>query len=89
MLLHCTDGTLFENEEGILLSSETVRMLRSLMLGDLPDAKPDSGGDDAFLLDAPDYSLSLTYMDGIQQEKAITNQLSLSLYQHFLPYFTA
>ena len=83
------DGALFENEEGILLSSETVRMLRSLMLGDLPDAKPDSGGDDAFLLDAPDYSLSLTYMDGIQQEKAITNQLSLSLYQHFLPYFTA
>ncbi len=71
------DGNLLENEEGILLSAETVRALRSLMLGDLPDAKPDSGEDDAFLFDAPDYSLILTYKDGILQEKAITSELSL------------
>lgn len=83
------DGNLLENEEGILLSAETVRALRGLMLGDLLDAKPDSGEDDAFLLDAPDYSLILTYKDGIRQEKAITSELSLSLYRQFLPYFTS
>jgi hypothetical protein len=87
----CRDenGNLLENEEGILVSTETVRALRSLMLGDLPDAKPDSAGDDVLLLDAPDYSLLLTYMDGSRQEKAITDELSLLIYRHFLPYFTA
>jgi hypothetical protein len=51
---------------------------------DLSDVKPDSGWDDSILLDAPDYFLILTYMDGIQQEKGDTDRLSLSLYRHFL-----
>jgi hypothetical protein len=40
---------------------------------DLSDVKPDSVGDDSCLTDAVDYSLILTYVDGIQQEKTITD----------------
>ena len=83
------DGNLLTNDKGIRLSSETVLHLRNLKLGKLRDVQPEPTADELILLDAPQYSLVLTYLDGTQLEKAITDDSTLELYLLFLPYMTA
>ena len=52
-----------------------------------PDAVSVEEDSDLLILDAPQISLVLTYLDGTQQEKVIGNALSLQIYKHFLPRF--
>ena len=77
------DGNRYETEEGIEIPLEVIDIFD---LGSLSDDRGSSFGD-AFVMDAPIISLTLTYGDGTQKEKAIGESLSLEIYQALLPYF--
>ena len=72
-------------QEGVELSGDDIRYLRSLYLGDLPDYVP--GEEEELILDDSSISLTLTYLDGQQGKKRCSPALSLELYEKFLPYF--
>ena len=60
-------------QEGMSLSADDIQYLRTLNLGNLPDAapaSPDEAGD-LILLDAPTVALSVTYRDGEFQNKVM------------------
>ena len=69
------------------LSKADGQYLRDLWLGEQPDVQPDED-DCLILLDAPDVSLVLIWRDGTQQEKYLPEEISIEIYEHFLPYFT-
>ena len=73
----------------MLLSAKEIQYLRTLNLGDLPDANPASPDelDDILILDAPTITLYVIYLDGTVQEKAMQEDFSIELYKRFLPYF--
>ena len=77
------DGNRYETEEGIEIPLEVIDIFD---LGSLSDDRGSSFGD-SFVMDAPIISLTLTYGDGTQKEKAIGESLSLEIYQALLPYF--
>ncbi len=86
------DGELYTIEEGVELSTKDVLYLRGLHLGDLEDVTPDNeAGDEELILpdalDAPDVTLHLTWRDGKIQEKGLSQDISIEMYNHFLPYF--
>lgn len=80
------EGNEYTMESGVPLSAEDAQYLRELWLAELPDVQPD-GDDDLILLDAPEITLVLTWNDGTQTKKAISDDTSIELYQRFLPYF--
>ncbi len=77
------DGNRYETEDGIEVPLEVIDIFD---LGSLSDDRGSSFGS-SFVLDAPTISLTLTYGDGTQKEKAIGESLSLEIYQALLPYF--
>ena len=82
-------GDEYDVEEGMLLPAKEIQYLRTLNLGDLPDAVPASQDDldDLIILDAPTIKLHVIYPDGTVQEKAMQEDFSIELYKRFLPYF--
>ncbi len=72
-------------QEGVELSGDDIRYLRSLYLGDLPDYVP--AEEEELVSDNLSISLTLTYLDGQQGKKRCSPALSLELYEKFLPYF--
>ena len=82
-------GDEYDVEEGMLLPTREIQYLRTLNLGDLPDANPASPDelDDILILDAPTITLHVIYLDGTVQEKAMQEDFSIELYKRFLPYF--
>lgn len=82
-------GDEYDVEEGMLLSAKEIQYLRTLNLGNLPDAVPASPDEleDIILLDAPTIALHIIYPDGTVQEKAMQKDFSIELYEWFLPYF--
>ena len=83
------DGEMYilEPEDGMELSTDDLQYLRGLWLGDLPDVTADEAEEDLILLDAPSITFVLTWLDGTQQEKALPGDISIEIYEHFLPYF--
>ena len=77
------DGNRYETEVGVEIPLEVIDIFD---LGSLSDDRGSSFGS-SFVLDAPTISLTLTYGDGTQKEKAIGESLSLEIYQALLPYF--
>ena len=82
----CRDegGNEYVQESGVPLSEGDGQYLRALWLGELPDAALDE--DDLILLDAPTVRLFLTMIDGTQQEKYLSDDISIEIYHLFLPY---
>ena len=75
------------SEDGVELSADDLQFLRSLWLGELPDATSFEAKEDLLLTDAPEVSFVLTWLDNTQQEKVLPNDVSIEIYEHFLPYF--
>lgn len=73
-------------DDGVEISAADLRFLRDLRLDELSEEV--SSDDDLLVLDAPNVSLVLTYMDGTQQKKAISSDTAIEIYNRFLPYFT-
>ena len=82
----CRDegGNEYVQESGVPLSEGDAQYLRALWLGELPDAVAED--DDLILLDAPTVRLFLTMIDGTQQEKCLSDDISIEIYHRFLPY---
>lgn len=78
------DGNEYVQESGVTLSEGDGQYLRALWLGELPDAVAED--DDLILLDAPTIRLFLTMIDGTQQEKCLSDDISIEIYHRFLPY---
>ena len=76
-----------ESENGIQLSAEDMQYLRSLWLGELPDVAAEEKEEEVILLDAPDITFVLTWLDHTRQEKILPSDVSIEIYEHFLPYF--
>lgn len=81
------EGNEYAIEEGVQLSAKDHQYLLELWLGDLRDVVPDEDDGDLFILDAPEVRLVLTWRDGTEQEKALPQDISIQMYEHFLPYF--
>lgn len=83
------DGEMYvlEAKDNTILSAEDMRYLRGLWLGELPDVVPDENAEEPFLLDAPNITFILTLLNGSQQEKGLPSEISIAIYEHFLPYF--
>lgn len=81
------NGEMYAIEDGVELSTEDLQYLRNLHLEELPDVIENETIDELIILDAPETSLMLTYMDGNEQEKALSGEESITLYKRFLPYF--
>lgn len=83
------EGNEYSIEDGVELSGADIQYLRSLNLGNLPDVLPSSENeeDDLILLDGSTVTLLVTYLDGTVQEKGMGSDVSIQLYQRFLPYF--
>ena len=79
------DGNEYVQESGVPLSEGDGQYLRALWLGELPDAAAQED-DDLILLDAPIVRLFLTGLDGTQQEKCLSDDISIEIYHRFLPY---
>lgn len=79
------DGNEYVQESGVPLSEGDGQYLRALWLGELPDAAAQEE-DDLILLDAPTVRLFLTGLDGTQQEKCLSDDISIEIYHRFLPY---
>ena len=79
------DGNEYVQESGVPLSEGDGQYLRALWLGELPDAAAQEE-DDLILLDAPIVRLFLTGLDGTQQEKCLSDDISIEIYHRFLPY---
>ena len=78
------DGNEYVQESGVLLTEGDGQYLRALWMGELPDAVAED--DDLILLDAPIVRLFLTMKDGTQQEKCLSDDISIEIYHRFLPY---
>ena len=78
------DGQYYEAAD-MKLTDETVWVLRRMNLEQLPDQKP--AEPEGFQTDAAELSLTLTLPNGETVEKAVSNELSLELYDILLPYF--
>ena len=74
-------------DDGVEISAADLRFLRDLRLDALSEEV--SSDDDLLVMDAPNVSLVLTYMDGTQQKKAISSDTAIAIYNRFLPYFTS
>ena len=85
----CRDenGEIYNIENGVELSTKDLQYLRDLHLHDLSDVIEDDAVDDLMILDAPMISLLLTFRDGTTQEKHLSEDTSLDIYQRLLPYF--
>lgn len=85
----CRDenGEIYNIEKGVELSTKDLQYLRDLHLHDLSDVIEDDAVDDLMILDAPMISLVLTFRDGTTQEKHLSEDTSLDIYQRLLPYF--
>ena len=83
------DGEMYvlKHEDGILLSVEDLQYLRGLWLGELPDVVSGEDDGEPFALDAPSITFVLTWLDGTQQEKGLSSDVSIEIYEHFLAYF--
>ena len=79
------DGNEYVQESGVPLSEGDGQYLRGLWLGELPDAAAQED-DDLILLDAPTVRLFLTGLDRTQQEKCLSDDISIEIYHRFLPY---
>ena len=80
------DGNEYVQESGVPLSEGDGQYLRALWLAELPDAAAQEEDDDLILLDAPTVRLFLTGLDGTQQEKCLSDDISIEIYHRFLPY---
>lgn len=81
------DGEMYAIENGVELSTKDLQYLRDLHLHDLSDVIEDDAVDDLMILDAPMISLVLTFRDGNEQEKNLSADTSIEIYQRLLPYF--
>ncbi len=86
------DGSLYEDEEGIVLSKADAKKIEDLRPFDLPDVvstEPEDGGEEPELLvlDAPTISITVDFVDGRIVEKADADDFSLQVYQIVRPYF--
>lgn len=81
------DGERYCLEEGVELSTEDLQYLRSLQLHERMDDVPTMIDDDLMILDAPEVSLVLTFIDGNSQKKVLSSDLSIQIYNRFLSYF--
>lgn len=83
------EGNEYSVKDGAEHSGADIRYLRTLNLGNLPDAFPSSKVEDdgVIFLDEPEVTLLVTYLDGTVQEKVIGEDFLIQLYEMFLPYF--
>ena len=85
----CRDenGTIYTLESGVCeLSHEDYEYFRHLKLDSLSDVKKTEQSEE-IILDAPLYSMTLFYSDGVTHEKSIDTDLTLDFYDRLLPYF--
>ena len=73
-------------DDGVEISAADLQFLRELRLDAFSEDIPSDS--DLLVLDAPNVSLMLTYMDGTEQKKAISSDTAMVIYNRFLPYFT-
>ena len=74
----CRDGngTLLVLEESAELSADDLQFLRRLRLQDLPEADG-----------TQDITLVMVWMDGKEQERELSKETAMEIYERFLPYF--
>ena len=83
------DGNIYENEEGIPISFDTVADLRFMKLDELPTyVESPPPFPDVTILDESSVSLSLVYTEKWTEKKSGADDLSLQIYKLLLPYFT-
>ena len=78
----CRDvaGELLVLEEGVELSVDDLQYLRDLQLQDLPEPDSTHG--------TPEIVLVMVWMDGNEQERELSKETAMEIYERFLPYFT-
>lgn len=81
-----TDGHSYEEDAGIPIEEETLQVLRDMVLERLPDEEP-WPEDLEMPLDAGSITLTLTLENGTVVKKNASGDLSLEIYDLFLPYF--
>ena len=86
-------GTLlnYEEEACILLPRSACEQIDALKPGQLPDAvrvaPEETDVESPFLLDAPQVSIGVSYVDGRQLSKVDQDDFSIEIYQIVAPYF--
>ena len=86
----CRDenGVSYRVADGIRLPAEEREYLVSLALQELPEiVSTEAVNSEGLTLDVSRARLVLTYLDSTQQIKAVTDEMSLQIYKHFLPWF--
>ena len=76
------DGNRCESEDGIVLSSETIKAIREMNLNRYPavrKAETDSEFEDVTILDGSSGELELGYADGYQVEKATLSEVNYAI----------
>ena len=76
------DGNRCESEDGIVLSSETIKAIREMNLNRYPavrKAETDSEFEDVTILDGSSGELELGYADGYQVEKATPSEVNYAI----------
>ena len=83
------DGTIYVDEEGILLPAEASRAIFDLKPALLPDRQPVSDPDLAGveILDAAFLTIEVICTDGRVLKKVDEDDFSLEIYQIVMPYF--
>ena len=85
----CRDenGTIYEiDTNSCELSHQDYEYFRNLKLDLLPEVVSTQEHEE-IILDAPVYSMQLTYSDGVIREMSIDTDLTLNFYNRLLPYF--
>ena len=79
------DGNEYD-ETGIVISGDTLWMLRRMNLEQLPDEEP-WPEDLEMPLDMENVKLTLTLSDGTVVKKNVSSNISIEFYHLLLPYF--
>jgi len=90
----CRDqtGTVYEAEEGIPLTFQTIADLRDLQIEDLNDVVPSPEGfdeEEPEILDGNVITLTFVAENGFEYEKVIDYETAMKIHSILLPYFVA
>jgi len=83
---HGQDGRLYRNDQGILLSDETIEALLELKLEELNVYVRREEGQ-LFASDQTTKSLSVTFADGHSEAKELSDELAFSIYSILIEEF--
>ena len=88
------DGTIYEEEDGIVIKGSDAKKIRTWDPESLPDVENKIYNDEikdvlegCEILDASYVSIVVQYIDGTEQKKVDADDFSLKFYKAVLPYF--